>query len=379
VEDVYRVKVDLRRPHVLPVGMLQIPLTQLRRSSEDEASVLGTYMPAGAGDTEQSFVRNPRRLSGAETRVAEIIERPMRNSHDAVGALRRGDIDVIDLLLPRDAGDLANDTSIQVGRYRLPTIHLLIPRGDNPFLQNRTFRRALVYAINRKLILDRELLGGHRVEGCQVISGPFPVGLDDNDPLAYAYDRGVSPRGYFPRLAVILKALARREMVEAASSQGGEVPSTPRFVIGYPPNEMARIACQAIAQQMQIIGIEIELRELQDQDGRFDETSVDLVYRQAAVWEPLVDIYGLLTETTDGIDNDYVDMALRHVNAAGNWREARERLHELHRIVHDQITVIPLWQTVDRFAVSQRIRGIGELPLTLYQNVGDWTVANAER
>ena len=50
------------------------------------------------------------------------------------------------------------------------------------------------------------------------------------------------------------------------------------------------------------------------------------------------------------VRNEYVGMALRRLDAAGNWREARRRLHELHRIVHEQVAIIPLWQTVNYLA-----------------------------
>ncbi len=75
------------------------------------------------------------------------------------------------------------------------------------------------------------------------------------------------------------------------------------------------------------------------------------------------------------VGNEYVGMALRRLDAAKNWREARERLHDLHRIVDEQVAIIPLWQTVNYLAYSQRVSGIGPHPLTLYQDVEQWQVA----
>ncbi len=68
------------------------------------------------------------------------------------------------------------------------------------------------------------MLGNQKVAGCQLISGPFPIGTRDNDPLAYAYDQRIAPRSYDPRLASILKTLARRELTEKAQKRGEEVP-----------------------------------------------------------------------------------------------------------------------------------------------------------
>ena len=50
-------------------------------------------------------------------------------------------------------------------------------------------------------------------------------------------------------------------------------------------------------------------------------------------------------------------------------------LHELHRIVHEQVAVIPLWQTVNYLVYSRRLDGVGPAPLTLYQNVEQWQLA----
>jgi hypothetical protein len=67
-------------------------------------------------------------------------------------------------------------------------------------------------------------------------------------------------------------------------------------------------------------------------------------------------------------------MALRRLDAAKNWREARARLWELHRIAYEQVAVIPLWQTANYLVYSNRIHGVGSHPLNLYQDVEQWRV-----
>ena len=52
---------------------------------------------------------------------------------------------------------------------------------------------------------------------------------------------------------------------------------------------------------------------------------------------------------------------LRRLDAARNWREARERLHDLHRIVDEQVAIIPLWQTVN-YLVHSRAGRLGRIP-----------------
>ena len=67
--------------------------------------------------------------------------------------------------------------------------------------RSATFRRALMYGTNRQDILAGELLEGLESDGCRVLSGPFPAGLAQNDPLGYAYDQSIEPRPYEPPLA----------------------------------------------------------------------------------------------------------------------------------------------------------------------------------
>jgi hypothetical protein len=103
--------------------------------------------------------------------------------------------------------------------------------------------------------------------------------------------------------------------------------------------------------------------------------AIDLLYVQVAMWEPVIDARRLLG--SDGVaagTNEYVAMALRRLDAARNWREARERLHDLHRIVHEQVAVIPLWQTVNHCVHNRRLSGVGTSPLTLYQDVELWRI-----
>ena len=335
------------------------------------------YPLADTPDEDLHFALNPRFPAAAEGRPSEIVERTFASSKDAISALLRGDIDVIDYVYPDDAARLMQDPDLAVAKYSLPTIHVLVPSYNNVFTANQTFRRALTYGINRQAILESEILGNEEVEGCQVLSGPFPVGTRDNDPLAYAYDEKIVPQSYYPRLSAILKILARRELKEIAGKRDEELPKETKLIIGYPSNHVARVSCQAIQNYLQVPGIDIqiELRELPPGMSHDPTGEVDLLYVQVAMWEPVIDARRLLAPSgVASVGNEYVGMALRRLDAAKNWREARNRLKELHRIAYEQVAVIPLWQTVNSMVYSRRLRGIGSNPLNLYQDVEQWKV-----
>ncbi len=374
VEDVFRMRVDLRHPHVLPESMLQFALDPPPGAHGISPSE-GPYRRAKSDDSDTHFVVNSRYRFDQAQPPAEIVERYFEKSQDAISALRRGDIDAIDYLFPADVAGLRADKTLAVQQYQLPTIHVLIPNPHNPFLTSQTFRRALVYGINRQAILADELLGRNTMPGFQVVSGPFPIGTHDNDPVAYAYDTTITPRSYYPRLAAILRILARRELKEIAKKRGDEPPVEKPLVLGFPSNEVARVACQAIAQYLQVVGIECQLRALPPGITIDLAGDVDLLYAQVTMWEPVIDARRLLAPAgVAAVDNPYIGMALRRLDAAKNWRQVRTRLHDLHRIVHEQVAVVPLWQTVNFLVRSRRLEGARPQPLSFYQGVANWSV-----
>ncbi|MFO7905404.1 MAG: ABC transporter substrate-binding protein, partial [Pirellulaceae bacterium] len=380
VEDVFKVHVLLRRPHVLPEAMLQFQLDKV--DAADSKAIgpgEGPYrkVDSADGDDDVHFVANPDYPFPGTRHPAEIVERCFETSEDAIAALRRGDIDAIDCLFPGDVGRLRDeeDETFQVLSYALPTIHVLVPSDENPFTANPVFRRALLYGIDRKRILENDILGNQAMAGCQVISGPFPIGTGKHDPLAYAYNEAIEPRGYYPRLALVLKTLAHRSLREAAEKRDETIPREIKLKIGFPGNEAARVACQAISQYLDVVGIECELVDV----SKTQPGDIDLRYMQVAMWEPVVDARRLLAPDGVGaVGNEYVGMGLRRLGAAGNWREVRTGLRQLHRITHEQVPVLPLWQTVDHMAHGRRLAGLGSSPLTLYQDVEQWGVVERE-
>jgi ABC-type transport system substrate-binding protein len=371
------VRVELRRPYVLPAAWLCTPLAPGQASSvpvkgEESAMGYGQFYVAEQSETASRF--RPRSASSGAV-LAEIIEIPFDDSRRATAALKKGDVDIVDRMFPADAARLLRDLTpggpFAVESYALPTVHMLVVNEDNPYLANSDFRRALVYGIDRAAILRDELLGGEELPACRVLSGPFPAGTGDRDPLAYAYDNSLEARPYSPQLAKFLVVLARDQV----GSQG--VAWRP-LSIGYPPYETARVACHAIASQLAIIGVECELREIPFSDAIANDEALDLQYAEVTMREPLVDVHQLFGDR--GIwptANPSVRRALRKLEQAQGWPEVREALLWVHRSVYDESTIVPLWQTAEYFAFNRRVRNVGESPLALYQNIDEWRLRNS--
>jgi hypothetical protein len=360
----------LRQPHVLPSSLLQIRI-------DGEMLGLGAGEPTGVysrvfdQDGETRF-----RLTGQpanDTQPREIVELKMPTAIGAVSSLLKGEIDVIDHLFPSDANGLRRSRDVVVENYPLPTVHMLIPCSDHVFLADRNFRRALIYGINREDILRGELLGNQETPGCQVISGPFPAGVQPNDPLAYAYNEKVIPRTYQPQLANLLIVLATKQMEAAAERKKEAPPKLEPIRLATPDDDLSRIACEAIKTQWELIGLSVELVTLPRGQSMPEPGTADLAYVVAAVWEPTVDARRVLGPTGLAQSRDqFVGLGLRMVEAANNWRDVRDRLHELHAIVNQELPILPLWQVVDSFAYRRDVTGVGRDIVSLYQNVERW-------
>jgi tetratricopeptide (TPR) repeat protein len=126
VEDVMRVRVALRHPHVLPQAVLRSRF-QLgdqfasRYTVEPLSDIETRFAPAeGMADTGQ-----PRPV---------IVERFIEQPRAAIEQLRRGRIDMIDRLLPADALRLQQEPGIEIGTYGFPTLMMLAVNTDNPYL-----------------------------------------------------------------------------------------------------------------------------------------------------------------------------------------------------------------------------------------------------
>jgi hypothetical protein len=367
------VGVILKRPHVLPQSLLQVKVDGSWAGLPEGAPTGDYAMFDGQTSDEESRFLLSETIDDEGTRPREIVEIQQDDAAASVESLLRGDLDVLDHLFPADAAKLRSRPDVRVGQYPLPTVHMLIPISDHPYLAERNFRRALAYGIDREDVLSGELLGNTKIQGCQVISGPFPAGVTRDDPLAYAYDESIMPRTYQPRLANLLKLMTEQQLkAEADKDKRVAEPFRP-LRLGYPQDDLARIASQAIAQQLTMVDIPVELVELPPGIARPTDDSCDLVYTVVALWEPITDARRVLGP--DGLassEDQLVGLGLRRLEQARNWREVRDRLRELHSIVHHELPIIPLWQMVDSYAYRTSLGGMGTNIVTLYQNVDRW-------
>ncbi|MEO1614481.1 MAG: ABC transporter substrate-binding protein [Planctomycetota bacterium] len=369
-----RVQCVLRRPHVLPSCLLQLNVDASWFGGE-KGGATGDYKLAEVTEDESRFVLTDfaRQTNQNKSKPREIIEVRCTSGSEAVSKLVSGEVDVLDQLFPADAVRLKGQRGIKVAQYQLPTIHMLVPCSDHEFLQDKNFRRALLYGINREDILQGELLENRETPGCKVLSGPFPAGIDLDDPLGYAYDASILPRRFEPSLAKLLVLLSKN--LKAAEAERKELPppKVRPLRLAFPADNLSRVACEAIRSQWQLLDLEVELVQLPVGRSFPDPDTADICYVSAAIWEPIIDARRLLGP--DGLaacQDQLVGLGLRRLEEAKNWRELRERLLTLHSIVHHELPVLPLWQMIDSYAYRENLIGMGNNIVSLYQNAVNW-------
>ncbi len=378
IRGVYGVEVELRRTHVRPEALLQIVLTPQAapvKAGEPPPSN-GPFILQSVSPQETIYAANPQYFAAEAGQPRLLFERRYATTSQAVAALKRGDIQALDRVNPWVLASLREDRHVRVQPYALPLVHCLIPNVRRPLLSDPTFRRALAYGIQRQAILN-QMLGGVETPGCVVTSSPFPVGMGADDPMSYASDENIEPRPYEPRLTVALANVALKNLGDTKESPTKKWKDMPKLVLAYPPDEIARAACASIQKQLNLVKIPIELRALEEPLPAKIPDDVDLLYAELATWEPLVDARRVLGENgLTGGCSPYMSLALRQLDEAVEWDQVRDCLRRVHRIAHEDVAILPLWQLVDYFACHENLHGIaGGGNVSLYQNIEKWRPA----
>ena len=167
-----------------------------------------------------------------------------------------------------------------------------------------------------------------------------------------------------------------KEKGSKAKDEAAELPlvEMPELVLAHPSDPVARLACQSIEVQLEREGMQIKLVEFTSDELLAGKVDCDLRYAELAVWEPVTDARLIMGPggVAGNIDSPYLNAAIRRLDQANNWKDVRTRLADIHQIAHHELPVIPLWQTVNFFACRKSLGGVGDTPLTLYQNVDEW-------
>lgn len=364
--------VRLQRPHVLPQALLQFCFPD---TPDAPSPLAGLYKLNGTDERETSFMLRDKQSTGGTP--VEIVEVFYEDPKVAANDLLRGELDAVDQVYPTDARRYEQSKLAKVGSYLLPSVHMLVPVSEHPYLIKDKFRRALLYATNRYEILRGELIGSDSQQDGRLLSGPFPMGSDTNDPLNYAYDSSIQPKPYEPRLAKLLLYMVDKEVAAQYQKLKLPVPENTPLRLGVPNYELSKVAAHALLEQWKLVGIKGEIVPLPDGKAFDPDSKCDLIYLSTTMWEPAIDIERLIGGNSPAKSNNpFIVQALTKVRKARSWREMRTALQDLHRLVDYHLPLLPLWQITDRFAYSLQLQGLNDRSVSLYEKVADWRLVS---
>lgn len=373
VLDASTVEIRLRMPFVRPEALLQLPYSFPGAPPEPN----GPYAITDRSEERAMFQGNPLYPRRPGQQLPEIVEWTHGSMSSAVDALLRGDVDVVDRIPPSDLPRLRTTPGIEVRSYFVPTMHMLVPNLRNDFIKSSMFRIGLLRTIDRENLVRNSICRSMEIDGALPVDSPFPVGMQDNDQIAYAIDPTIRPGVSNYLLGQLLVNAEKRRQEEVRIRKGEDEASVPlpKVVLAYPRNEIASISCTAIASQWRQIGIQTELRELPPGTTVPPDEDYDFLYLEVVCTEPLADadfLFGM-RGAVPGV-NATVEQIVRRVNTASSWRQASSNLRQLHRQVMNSVAILPLFQLREHYAYRSGVRGIGRDLIYLYQNVDRWSI-----
>ena len=366
----------LNRQFVRPEALLQF---LYQSSGGDEAVQNGAYQLKEINDEVSVFAINKEYTLNDDLQHPEIIERKFANGSEAVDALISGEIDAIDRVPLADITRLKSSAGIEVRPYAVPTVHMLVPNLRHEFTKNINYRTGLKRGLDRDLIVREILCGGREVSGCEVVSGPFPIGTEDNDQVSYAYDLRLKTQQSNDKLGRVLTEIVFRTKVDQLRDDGVEDAESkvekPKLVLAHTTDEVARIASRAIQSSWQQMGLDVSLRELEPGQVVPEDKDWDFLYYQIAMQEPLTDCERLFG--AQGIVPEMsapVQQTMRKLGYADSWQFTGQTMRRLHRQIYNDLTVIPLFQLQEFYAYRDNVKNIGPSVVNFYENIFAWRI-----
>ncbi len=361
------VAVGVTQPHLAAKGepageSLDWPQARTRPLVAGAGGAAPVYAVAATSAAQTRLAALPNSLPDAAQQPREIVERVFPDSAAALRALRRGDVSAVDRISPWELKRLSANPQIVTAAYAVPSLHLLVPNPNKSLTASRKFRRAVLYATDREAILRRGLLDGQSINGCEVVSGPFPRGIATGDAYGLGYNKQIEPRPYDPGLALALIKLAEEEAGGAAGP----------LTLAHAAEPIARVACQSLARQLELVGLKIALAEVAAGSPRGD---ADLVYITLVCTDPAADVWRLLGPGGAAGSCSPAMLAELRLLEKSDPQAAAGQLQSIHRLAAAELPLIPLWQLAEHYAVHSSLAGVGQRSASLYENVSRWHVA----
>ncbi|MCY2967370.1 MAG: ABC transporter substrate-binding protein, partial [Planctomycetota bacterium] len=291
IDGPFEVSIHLAQVPLRPEVLLALPVetrsVDTGDGESDTPASLGSssaafpFLPESSTADTRDYRRSFQQPDGLpEYHVAEVIERQYPDYESAIQGIMRGDVVFLPRIPLSTIRQLEPRKEYFVQAYALPTTHFLSLNHRRPVLRLRSFRRALVYALDRTRVLQDVFLNEPPGELGRLTSAPWAT-------RSYAYSPVVPPHQFDVSLAFSLAHTAERELDAPLPELKVLCPSDPEIVA----------ACQAILAAWKRIGVQATLTTLGPNDPAPSVVGDDwdIVYRATTLAEPAAELAPLLT------------------------------------------------------------------------------------
>lgn len=319
-------------------------------------------------DTQIAYHRTiPEPDNMPEYHVAEIIETKYEDTEKATQALLRGDADFLPRIMPWNVDALSTDPRLYVRKYSVPTTHILQFNPKSDISKSRELRRGLAFALNRDHFLKVALKNTSDMG--RLSTSPFPMN-------SYATNIAVDQRKYDIYLGLALtivgkSAIEKQREIEAQDFLHLKMLCPPDPICITAADEMKKLWERTKRLKVEVI--------VDTPDGKTPE-DWDIIYRKVQLSEPLMDIWPFITlQDRARVEDltfmpDWLRAEFVQLDGSTNFKEARDRVWDLHRHLWSEAFIIPLWEIDEYMAFRKEVRATRVRPISAYDDITRWNI-----
>ncbi|MGE5235527.1 MAG: peptide-binding protein [Acidobacteriota bacterium] len=363
---------DANDGHIIPAHAWgKVPLEKWHTTDFEPLLVTSGPFRVASHTRDQTLIleRDPAYWGAPRPYLDQLVFRVIPDSTSQLNQLLAGDIQLVELVPPREAARVRNDPDLELVEYPGRTWGFIAWNNRRPLFADRRVRRALSLAINRKSLVETVYHGF-----AKLATGPILSSM-------WAYDRNLAPLPYDSEQARRLLAEAgwRDTNGDGVLDRDGKPFVFDLFFGSENPirqdiavlvqADLARvgITCRPTSVESTSLLARLESGNYEACVTAFAEaTKVDLT----SVWSTPSKTQG--TDNLTGYSNPEVDRLIAAAREEPDYTRAKvlyDRIQEL--IVEDQ-PVTFLYEAQQLTGIQRRIRGADINSLSVFFNVPDW-------
>ncbi|MGN6731708.1 MAG: ABC transporter substrate-binding protein [Candidatus Binatia bacterium] len=338
----YQLRFHLFAPHAPFIEQLTLGIVPASSPANPAVSTQappgsGPFMLEAAEPGEQITLRRNPHYWEHKPPLGGVIFRIIPDALVRVLEFKKGNIDLMQNDIEPDMVPwLEKNTAADVGAYPGTTFQYIGINLTHPILKNVKVRRALAYAI------DRESLVRYILKGIGTVAGGVL------SPLNWAYEENIEPWPYDPERA--------KQLLDEAGfpDPDGDGP-LPRFRLSFKTTniDLRRRIAEAIKEQLQKVGIELDVRSY-EWAAFYSDIKKGNFHLYSLAWVGILDpdiLFQIFHSSSfppagdnrGHYSNPEVDHLLEQGRATNNQQERKQIYAKAQKLLAQDLPYVPLW------------------------------------